>query len=99
MDGPITSIDFLEDRVRISYHLGQPYGVPDEDKISEVLYSQIATLSKPPEISKNRTDANWNELIDIFIPDLGKTICFEYTSMRSGGGPPEECLSGPYLKE
>jgi len=93
---PITHIDFLEDRARISYHLRQPYGVPDEDGIIDVFYNQIESLPLPPEIQKNQT---WAELLDLYVPHLGKTICFEHVSGRSGGGPPEESLSGPYLRE
>ncbi|MBI1935621.1 hypothetical protein HYS31_04210 [Candidatus Woesearchaeota archaeon] len=92
----IKSIHFLEDRIRVYYHLGKPWGIPDVDASIDVFYDSIHKL---PEVPKN-VGAGCRQGEDIIIPQLGRTITFVFdTYMERPVGPPEEDMRGPYLKK
>ncbi len=92
----IEKCEFLDDGVKIYYHLRAPYGYPDEDGIKEVLYGSLEKLPLLPEKIPTGPVPEWVE--EVFIPKMNQTIAFIFAEYRSGGGPPDETISGPYLK-
>ena len=92
----IEKFEFLEDRVRVYYHLQKPWGISDVDSSIDVLYVSIDKLPKLPE--RIGVHGGWGE--DITIPHLGRTITFMFDSYQERSmGPLEEDMYGPYLKE
>jgi len=95
----ITNVEFLEDRVKVHYNLGKPYGILDvHDAIIDVSYSDVDKLREPPlKIGAGQTSCEFGR--EIFIPNCGKTIMFVFDSYQEMcGGPNEEDIYGPYLK-
>jgi hypothetical protein len=90
--GGRNEIDHLEDRVRLSYHLGKPYGIPDVDGIIDVPYSSLDKLPFPPE----HVGSGTNSRIEIPVPG-GQTVVFIFDSyMEKSLGPNEEDIYGPF---
>jgi len=91
----ITSFEFLEDRVRVFYHLEKPYGIQDVYDYKDVFYDSIERLPEVPEtvgISGGSDE-------DITIPRLGRTITFKFDRYEEKSfGPLEEDIYGPYLR-
>jgi len=94
----ITSIEFLEDSVRILYDLQKPWGMRDEiGKKVDVLYKDVENLMKAPEeVGLGKTTRA--EGSEIFIPRCNKTIMFIFDKYPERAmGPMEEDIYGPYL--
>jgi hypothetical protein len=88
--------EFLNDRVRVHYHLQKPYGIPDEDGVKEVLYSEVKNLP-PPRMFDNLDAGYWSE--EILVPAIGETITFIFYSFaETDHGPNEHVMYGPYRK-
>ncbi len=92
----IEKYEFLDDRVRVYYHLRAPYGYPDKDDVKEIFYSSLDTLPLLPEKIPSGGVPEWVE--EVFIPKMNRTIAFIFSEYRSGGGPPDETISYPYIK-
>ena len=90
----ITGVQHEAGRTLVHYHLRQAYGYPDITRKFEILHSEIPDLDAPPEIGGAYPE--WYEEVD--VPSVGATLVFRCGEMRSGGGPPDEQIQGPYLK-
>jgi len=90
----VTSVEHRSDRTVIQYYLRQPYGFEDMKGAIEVFHSSVRTLGSPPPLAAPW--AEWYE--EVNVPAVGATLVFVCESMRSGGGPPEEAIEGPFLK-
>jgi mannose-6-phosphate isomerase-like protein (cupin superfamily) len=90
----ITKVEHLSDKTIVYYSLRQPYGEKDINSMFIVQHSEVDSLSSPPKLGKAYPE--WFE--EVNIPLIGQTIVFHCSSMRSGGGPPDEGITGPFLK-
>lgn len=93
--------EFLNDRIKVDYHLKRISGFPDETGSMEFFYSNIDSLEKLPENFKPRSGkgmkfASWLE--EIYIPVVDKKIAFICESVpENSAGEREENFKGPYL--
>lgn len=95
---PITNTEFLENEVKVHYHLHKPYGIKDVDDVLNVPYANVDKLPNPPEkigIGESGKEAYQ----EIHIPKLNKTIIVIFDSYRESSWQTEEDFYGPYLKE
>lgn len=92
----ITNIEYLEDRIRVSYHLEKPWGYVDEDRTREI---EFASLDKLPRY-KDYTHPGSGYTVDsdiISLPD-NKALVFVFARYpEKSAGPLEEVLYDIYL--
>ena len=89
----------LEDRVIIKYHNRKPYGQPDDDGEMTVMFDKIGFLSPIPEIYLRPSSVVHYTKEEINIPSINKTLVCIIEAMDCCGGPPDEVLNGPFIKE
>ena len=90
------TIEFLEDRVRVTYYLRKPFGIPDIMRKIEVLYSDIKDLPFAPEtVGHGSTSKRLGD--EIFVPRINERILFIVDRWQETcSGPLEEEVHGPY---
>jgi hypothetical protein len=94
----IVSTEFLSDRARVHIWCKDPWGVPDEHTVVEVLYDSLRTLPAPPLMDNGRGiwGKSWEE--SLYIPARHTTISFRFRTWQETDDCRMEALvGGPYL--
>jgi len=96
----ITKVDFEADGVRIAYHLGKPYGIPDEDGELLIPYDQIQSMKELPQdlsaFELGGYGSAWPEEVD--IPKVGRKLALVFRKYpEKSYGPFEEDYCGMFL--
>ena len=82
----IERVEQLEDRVRVHFWFRNGLNIKDEEDTKDILYDQIPTLKKEPELVTDTDGKYWAE--SFFVEKVGKTVdevCDLYFISRDNG--------------
>jgi len=91
----IKKVDFLEDKVNITYHLTMPRGEAEPDNILEIKYDSLYKLDEEPRDPKGLGEISRKE---IYIPKCKKTVVLLFDHFMETSESSMDMMRRPYLK-